>query len=115
MAKDAEDWDPWRARQTWTKSRAIVFGLFALAIVSAFLGLNNILVSPTLVGGVRHFRELEPFYFLVNTHDDLCIGGRSHSGYVGLKGDSEDTPKRSFFWCVSALNRLRVILTRVLA
>lgn len=45
---------------------------------------------------------LEPFYHTVKTHDDLCIGGVSHSGYIGLKGDSDATPKRSFFWYFEA-------------
>lgn len=46
------------------------------------------------------------FYSSVHSHgsDGLCVGmyGKSvsHSGYIGLKGDSTDSPKRSFFWYV---------------
>ena len=50
--------------------------------------------------GSGHSLELKPFYHTVNTHDDLCVGGISHSGYIGLKGDSEESPKRAFYWSV---------------
>ncbi|KIP01261.1 hypothetical protein PHLGIDRAFT_374536 [Phlebiopsis gigantea 11061_1 CR5-6] len=45
-----------------------------------------------------------PFYHSVRTHDDLCVGGVSHSGYVGLQGDAKDAPRRSFFWYFEAQN-----------
>jgi len=47
----------------------------------------------------------DPFYSSIVTPHDVCEGvtGRavSHSGFIGLKGDSDETPKRSFFWSMS--------------
>lgn len=106
---DAEKVAVWgirKGRRDRSRLCATVFGLLVLAIASALLGLSGILAS-LILGGVPYLREFEPFYYSVNTHDNLCVGGRSHSGYVGLKGDSEDTPKRSFFWCASALDHTR--------
>ena len=51
-----------------------------------------------------HTTTPAPFYHSVRTHDDLCLGGVSHSGYIGLQGDGEDAPRRAFFWCVSSLS-----------
>ncbi|KAJ3552169.1 hypothetical protein NM688_g4293 [Phlebia brevispora] len=57
--------------------------------------------------------EMEPFYSVVTTHgpdSTLCPGmyasggAVSHSGFVGLQGDSEDTPRRIFFWFFEAQN-----------
>lgn len=45
--------------------------------------------------------ELESFYRSVETHDSLCAGGVSHSGYIGLKGDTEGKAKKAFYWYAS--------------
>lgn len=48
--------------------------------------------------------NLGTFHTGIKTHGDLCpdegtSGVRqSHSGYIGLSGDSEVSPRRSFFW-----------------
>ena len=50
--------------------------------------------------------DLSSFYSTVNVHDshseNLCPGmyGKaiSHSGYIGLKDDTPEKPRRSFFW-----------------
>ncbi len=39
----------------------------------------------------------EPFFSNV-TISELCESGFSYSGHIGLKGDTEEKPKRSFFW-----------------
>ena len=72
--------------------------LAALAISLGFLMYGGHLKYP-FVGGAE-LRELDPFYYTVNTHNDLCVGGVSHSGYIGLKGDTEHTPRRAFYWYV---------------
>ncbi|EKM53883.1 uncharacterized protein PHACADRAFT_209728 [Phanerochaete carnosa HHB-10118-sp] len=60
-------------------------------------------LARALLYGRREGKDgLGPFYHIVKTHDDLCVGGVSHSGYIGLNGDNEDTPKRSFFWYFEA-------------
>lgn len=44
------------------------------------------------------------FYHLVSKADDLCVGvngpAPSIAGWIGLTGDSDVKPKRSFFWYV---------------
>ncbi|KAK7018143.1 SET domain-containing protein [Favolaschia claudopus] len=49
---------------------------------------------------------LQPFYAHVKTVQNICPvvdgPGISHSGHIGLKGDSEDSPKRLFFWYFEA-------------
>ena len=45
--------------------------------------------------------ELESFYHSVETHDSLCAGGVSHSGYIGLIGDTEGRAKKAFYWYAS--------------
>ncbi|KAF8877885.1 alpha/beta-hydrolase [Infundibulicybe gibba] len=46
------------------------------------------------------------FYSSIQRDVNVCksIDGRttSHSGFIGLKGDTEDRPKRSFFWYFEA-------------
>ncbi|PBK87045.1 alpha/beta-hydrolase [Armillaria gallica] len=39
----------------------------------------------------------EPFFANI-TISELCESGFSYSGHIGLKGDTEEKPKRSFFW-----------------
>jgi hypothetical protein len=43
-----------------------------------------------------------PFHFNITSPKDICpaIKGPaiSHSGHIGLKGDSDTAPKRLFFW-----------------
>ncbi|KAJ6612621.1 alpha/beta-hydrolase [Mycena sp. CBHHK59/15] len=49
-----------------------------------------------------------PFYHRVAEVKGICIGANnrtaSHAGHIGLEGDSEDSPKRSFFWYFEAEN-----------
>ncbi|KAF8904167.1 Alpha/Beta hydrolase protein, partial [Mucidula mucida] len=47
---------------------------------------------------------LGSFYHNVSTTDTVCPGVETHSGYIGLKSDSDKTPKRSFFWYFPAEN-----------
>ncbi|KAI0313693.1 Alpha/Beta hydrolase protein [Amylostereum chailletii] len=48
------------------------------------------------------------FFSNITRPQGLCstpVGhGSSHAGYIGLQGDSEETPKRSFFWFFEAEN-----------
>ncbi|KAF7298669.1 SET domain-containing protein [Mycena indigotica] len=51
---------------------------------------------------------MAPFFVNITDPGDLCVAPAgpsvSHSGYIGLKGDNEETPKRSFFWLFEAEN-----------
>jgi hypothetical protein len=45
----------------------------------------------------------EPSFFVnISETTSLCPGfdgkAKSYAGHIGLKGDSDETPKRSFFW-----------------
>lgn len=45
----------------------------------------------------------ESYYTKISEPRDVCPGqgnATSYSGYIGLKGDTEEKPKRSFFWYV---------------
>lgn len=42
------------------------------------------------------------FFWTRNDASSLCPGVNgsvSHAGHIGLKGDSAETPRRSFYWC----------------
>ncbi|KAF8215058.1 alpha/beta-hydrolase [Mycena galopus ATCC 62051] len=47
-----------------------------------------------------------PFYVNITSPTNICTSPQgssvSYSGYIGLEGDSETTPKRSFFWYFEA-------------
>lgn len=85
-------------RRPRARKGTAVAALVALGLAAGFLALGDVLGRGRAERG-QH--GLDPFFSQVNTHDDLCVGGVSHSGYIGLKGDSEETPKRSFFWYAS--------------
>jgi anti-sigma-K factor RskA len=38
------------------------------------------------------------FYANITSPQNICGNSPSHSGYIGLRGDSDRNPKRSFFW-----------------
>ncbi|KAI0310771.1 Alpha/Beta hydrolase protein [Amylostereum chailletii] len=47
-----------------------------------------------------------PFFSQISRMDDLCVGVTGptpqHAGFIGLEGDTERTPRRSFFWYFEA-------------
>ncbi|KAK0454382.1 hypothetical protein EV421DRAFT_1896306 [Armillaria borealis] len=47
-------------------------------------------------------RVQNPSFFANITTSELCESGFTYSGHIGLKGDTEEKPKRSFFWYFSA-------------
>ena len=87
-------------RRTRVSAFSATLALLAL-VASAALFAHQAHLLPALVSGQRAHEDLGAFYHSVKVHDDLCVGGTSHSGYVGLRGDSEEAPKRSFFWCAA--------------
>ena len=87
-----------RTRQARSRVLTAAIALAALACSTIILARGGHLTRSLLGNKGYSSPELEPFYHTANTHDDLCVGGVSHSGYIGLKGDSEETPKRSFYW-----------------
>lgn len=54
--------------------------------------------------GLKYGDDDLGFYHLVSRADDLCVGvdgpTPSIAGWIGLEGDSDAKPKRSFFWYV---------------
>lgn len=88
-----------QAKQPWLRASTAVFALAAVGLATGLFTLNAALGGIAFGATGGRLQELEAFHSSVKTHDDLCVGGVSHSGYIGLKGDTEDTPKRSFFWC----------------
>ncbi|KAJ7832993.1 Alpha/Beta hydrolase protein [Mycena leptocephala] len=55
--------------------------------------------------------EVAPFYHKISEVKGLCSGvtnrTTSHAGYIGLQGNTDETPKRSFFWYFEAENDAR--------
>ncbi|PBK73924.1 hypothetical protein ARMSODRAFT_1014253 [Armillaria solidipes] len=49
-----------------------------------------------------HPGDNNPSFFANITTFELCESGLTNSGHIGLKGDTEEKPKRSFFWYFSA-------------
>lgn len=92
----SNDLDASTERSRSTSGGNWVLALSVLTAVSMALG--YICIYPVLTNGVHRAQ----FHATVNSHASLCAGadgkGASHSGYIGLKGDSEDAPKRSFYW-----------------
>lgn len=78
----------------------VAMALAAVGLAAVLLALHGHLGRGVFTGLGQAEVVPEPFYHSVMTHEDVCVGGVSHSGYVGLEGDTEDAPKRSFFWCV---------------
>ncbi|KAI0062587.1 alpha/beta-hydrolase [Artomyces pyxidatus] len=85
-----------RSRRSLTSH--IIGGIFLVAIVLAAAFSRAKSKAPA---------QLEPFYAHVSRPEGFCTGvdGRtlsSFAGHIGLKGDTEDQPKRSFFWFFQA-------------
>lgn len=89
-----------QAKRPWLRIGITAIALAALGLTTGLFTLNGAIGRVAFAGKDGQAGEMEPFYSSVKTHDDVCVGGVSHSGYIGLKGDTEDTPKRSFFWYV---------------
>ncbi|KAI0046139.1 alpha/beta-hydrolase [Auriscalpium vulgare] len=75
----------------------------------AFTGISLLAVLFTVPFFLESQSALEPFYSHIVRPKGICTGvdGRelsSFSGYIGLKGDSDAEPKRSFFWFFEAEN-----------
>ena len=58
---------------------------------------------PISVTSIGWSSEPDDFFYTSTRTDELCpsvVNASSYSGWIGLDGDSEDTPKRSFYWLV---------------
>jgi hypothetical protein len=89
---------PSNYRRQQPKSRirsVIVWIIFLIAVLG---GTAATLVWPT----PPSISELPPFHSRIRTPQGICNAdngkGVSHAGYIGLDGDSNGKPKRSFFW-----------------
>ena len=61
--------------------------------------------------------SVEKFYHtFARVPDHTCPsvvpGTPSYSGYIGLQGDSEETPRRSFFWLVRGRSLKTLVMMR---
>lgn len=78
--------------------------LHALELIRGFLFLIATFVLSAVVIAGQHLCSDpgDAFYASVTSPKTICSGingtSISHSGYVGLNGDSEGKPKRSFYW-----------------
>lgn len=86
-------------KHSWHRVGTVLIALAALGLATCFFALTGAVTGWILFENNAGLPQtLEQFYFSVRTHDDLCVGGISHSGYIGLRGETEDEPRRSFFW-----------------
>jgi hypothetical protein len=86
--------NPERRSQIWTRrSAVIVLIALVLAALALFSGHSPLLGRP--------YRQ-RPFYHNITEVQGVCIDVNnrtaSFAGHIGLHGDSNDSPKRSFFW-----------------
>lgn len=84
--------------------RHAILGLGAILLTAALFAFTSRAASKRQPTSIF---ELTSFFSTVRSHDGsnsdaLCPGSygeaASHSGYVGLKDDTPDSPRRSFFW-----------------
>ncbi|KAF8581120.1 alpha/beta-hydrolase [Ramaria rubella] len=75
----------------------------------AWVILLNLSLAATAAVSLRNrssVANLPSFYAHVRSPHDICNSangtGISHAGYIGLEGDDEAAPKRSFFWYFEA-------------
>lgn len=78
---------------TWTGTLLLAFLLTA--------SFSDVIHLPD--GWPGSWNDLDSFYSHISRPESVCTGvdGRafsSYAGYIGLKGDSDASPKRSFFW-----------------
>ncbi|KAF7344701.1 SET domain-containing protein [Mycena venus] len=82
-------------RSNWTGTRWLI----RCILVSAWVWYSHHIWS-------AEQSTMGSFYANITSPQNICpaVDGPaiSHSGYIGLKGDSNDTPKRSFFWYFEA-------------
>ncbi|EJD35581.1 alpha/beta-hydrolase [Auricularia subglabra TFB-10046 SS5] len=88
--------------QTARKRSSVVVwtALACLALVHFSGGLQAALTLPR-----RATLSPDSFFWTLNDASSLCPGVHnnvSYSGYIGLRGDSDETPRRSFYWLFEA-------------
>ncbi|KAJ7748278.1 alpha/beta-hydrolase [Mycena maculata] len=82
------------------RQRQHSIGLISIIILVA-LAIASLTILP---GHFRIHRQASPsFYHHVRKAVKICPNASvSHAGHIGLQGDTEDVPKRSFFWYFEA-------------
>ncbi|KAJ7915314.1 alpha/beta-hydrolase [Mycena leptocephala] len=96
--------------QIWTRRSAVIVLLtLVLAALTLFSGHSPLLGRP---------HRQRPFYHNITEVQGVCIDVNnrtaSYAGHIGLHGDSNESPKRSFFWYFEAENEAEsapIILT----
>ncbi|KAJ7153077.1 alpha/beta-hydrolase [Mycena crocata] len=89
--------DPRRKSQSW--SRPVLIVLLTLILAALTLRFDRSPHAET---------HLQPFYHNITAVQDVCVDVNnrtaSYAGHIGLKGDSNKSPKRSFFWYFESEN-----------
>ncbi|KAJ7174399.1 alpha/beta-hydrolase [Mycena filopes] len=88
----------------------LVLGVFILTFV--FINCNKLAATGT------EYQGIGPFYHNISSVEGVCPSVKnstvSYAGHIGLVGDTDTSPKRSFFWYFEAENNASsapVILT----
>jgi len=86
---------------SWNRLKQILAITSLLALVSWCTGFLSRLDTPR----VPSAHTSKSFYSQVSPGNPVCGGvdgnAVSHAGFIGLKGDVDEKPKRSFFWFVA--------------
>ncbi|KAJ7822954.1 alpha/beta-hydrolase [Mycena leptocephala] len=102
--------NPERRSPIWTRRSAVIVLLtLVLVALTLFSGHSPLLGRP---------HRQRPFYHNITEVQGVCIDVNnrtaSYTGHIGLHGDSNESPKRSFFWYFEAENEAEsapIILT----
>ncbi|KZV81658.1 alpha/beta-hydrolase [Exidia glandulosa HHB12029] len=90
-----------RAR-SWSLFRALVVVVGLVQLCRFALSDSS---TPAQGDGSGRAISTDSFFWTRNDASSLCPGERgnaSYSGYIGLNGDSDDSPRRSFYWFFEA-------------
>lgn len=90
------------AHSSRRKLPSVLITVVASCVLGAVLFYSHVPSRDGAPGSIARV-ELASFCHSMNTHDEICPGGRSRSGFIGLKDDKESEERKSFFWYASVL------------
>jgi hypothetical protein len=101
--KKSEDLLPGGATATATRpTRRVALALTALLALMLAAATLYSSRNRGLSSSFRGAHWLEGYHATAHFHEEICPGvdgrGTSHSGFIGLKGDRDDAPRKSFYW-----------------
>ncbi|KAJ7860287.1 hypothetical protein B0H13DRAFT_2355678 [Mycena leptocephala] len=89
------------------RSPYLILGVIAANLIFNTLFVTSLRPPPS----IAQVPEVASFYYRISEVRGLCSGVTnrtvSHAGHIGLEGDSEESPKHSFFWHFEAENDAR--------